>query len=318
MFGEPYNQAVSFTEGYKVHYHNHDSFDEHHNCQTKNMKKLLIVFCLTVIYMIAEFVGGVLSNSLALMADAGHMLSDAAALGISVAAAWISLRPASFTKTYGYHRAEIFAALINGLALVIISSVIVYEAYLRVVNPPEVQAPLMIIVAFGGLVVNIIAASILHGSSQDNINVKGAFLHVLGDLLGSVGAVVAGFAIYFFDFYLADPIISFVIAALILLSAFRIIGESVNVLFEASPSHIDVEAVQNTLLALPNAKYVHHLHVWSISSGKVAMSVHIVVNDYGNHQILYDARNVLKEKFGINHSTIQIEPEDFDSESCVF
>jgi cobalt-zinc-cadmium efflux system protein len=301
-----------------VAYHNHDEYHEHHSNQTKNMKKLLIIFAMTVVYMIAEFVGGLLSNSLALMADAGHMLSDAAALGISIVAAWLSLKPASYSKTYGYHRAEIFAAFINGIMLVAISGVIIYEAYIRLMSPPEVKAPLLIIIATGGLLVNVASANILHSSSNDNINVRGAFLHVLGDLLGSLGAVIAGLCIYFFGFYLADPIISFVIAVLILVSAFRLIGESVDILLESSPSHIDVEAIQKALMALDGVVEVHHLHVWSISAGKVAMSVHIVVSDYGNHQILYDARNFLKHEFGINHATIQIEPVDFDSEKCVF
>lgn len=284
----------------------------------KNIEKLWLVFGLTVLYMFAEFLGGYMSNSLALMADAVHMLSDAVALGLSIFAAWLSMKPATFEKTFGYHRAEIFAAFLNGVMLLAIVGFIVYEAFLRLKNPPDVNAPILIFVATGGLLVNIISAKILHASCKDNLNVKGTYLHVLGDMLGSLGAVIVGIAIFFFDLHILDPIISFVIASLILLSSFSLISEALDILFEASPAHIDVQRINNALLALPMVVEVHHLHVWSISSGKTALSVHIVTSTADLCQILVSAQKLLKENFGIDHVTIQVEPPNFSEGQCSF
>lgn len=284
----------------------------------ENIKKLWLVFGLTVFYMLAEFVGGYISNSLALMADAVHMLSDAAALGLSIFAAWLSMKPANFEKTFGYHRVEIFAAFLNGVMLLAIVGFIVYEAILRLKNPPDVNAPILIWVATGGLLINIISAKILHSSCKDNLNVKGTYLHVLGDMLGSLGAVIVGIAILFFDLHILDPIISFLIASLILLSAFGLISEALDILLEASPSSINVESINNALLELPTVEGVHHLHVWSISSGKTALSVHIVTSSTDLCQTLIAAQTLLKEKFGLDHVTIQVEPPNFSAEQCSF
>lgn len=268
--------------------------------------------------MLAEFWGGYFSNSLALMADAVHMLSDAMALGVSIFAAWISMRPATFQKTFGYHRAEIFAAFFNGIMLLAIVGFIVYEALGRLKNPPDINAPILIVVATGGLIINIISAKILHSSKEDSLNVKGAYLHILGDMLGSFGAVVVGIAILFFDLHILDPIISFFIASLILVSAFRLISEALDILLEASPANIDVESINNALLELPMVEGVHHLHVWSISSGKTALSVHIVTSSPDLCETLLVAQKLLKEDFGINHVTVQIEPPNFSDGHCSF
>lgn len=278
-----------------------------HDHKKQNIKKLWMVLCITLLYMVAEFAGGYISNSLALMADAAHMLSDAAALGLSIFAAWLTMKPATFERTFGYHRTEIFAAFINGVMLFAIAGFIVYEAINRIANPPDINALVLIFVALGGLVVNIVAARILHSSDEQNLNIKGAYLHVLGDMLGSFGAIVAGLAIYFFDYHLLDPIISFVIAALILVSAIRLISETVNILLEASPAGVNVESIHQALLCIQDVIEVHHLHVWSITSGKVSLSVHLVTTNPDFQSVLCDAQKMLKEDFDIDHVTIQVE-----------
>lgn len=273
---------------------------------------------MTVLYMFAEFVGGYISHSLALMADAAHMLSDAAALGLSIFAAWLSMKPANFEKTFGYHRTEIFAAFLNGVMLFVIAAFIIYEAFNRIANPPDINAPILIFVASGGLIINVASAMILHSSEEQNLNIKGAYLHVLGDMLGSFGAIVAGLAIYFFDYHLLDPIISFVISALILFSAFRLVSETVHILLEASPEGLNVANIHQALLCLPDVIEVHHLHVWSITSGKVALSVHLVITSENYQEVLCDAQKLLKETFEIDHVTIQVEPPDFCDGEATF
>lgn len=290
-----------------------------HNCHSHNNrtnKRLGIILGLTGIFMIAEFIGGVYTNSLALTADAGHMLSDVGALALSYFSIWISNKPASSEKTYGYFRTEILAAFINGIALVAIALFIIYEAFIRMFMPPEVKAPIMITIAIGGLIVNLIGAFLLHKDSKENLNIQGAFLHIIGDLLGSIGAIIAGIIILRWHFYLADPIISIVIALLILYSSINLINEAVNVLLEAAPSHLNVETIKTALLEIPDVKGVYDLHVWSISSKKIALSVHIITEFLDNKNILSNISNMLKEKFDIHHSTIQIEPEDFDENEC--
>ena len=271
---------------------------------------------LTALFMVAEFAGGFYANSLALTADAGHMLSDVAALALSYFSIWISKKPASPEKTYGYLRTEVLAAFINGVTLVLIAFFIVYEAIMRLFAPPEVKTPIMIIVAIGGLIVNLIGAVLLHSDSKDNLNIRGAFLHIIGDLLGSIGAIVAGVIIFYWHYYLADPIISIIIALLVLYSSIKLIIEATNVLLEATPAHINVETIKTALLESPNVIDVHELHIWSIASNKIALSVHIVTKFLDNEKILCDIDKLLKDKFNIFHSTIQIEPEGFDDKGC--
>jgi cobalt-zinc-cadmium efflux system protein len=266
--------------------------------------------------MIVEFIGGIYTNSLALTADAGHMLSDVGALALSYFAIWISSKPATPQKTYGYFRTEILAAFINGITLVGIALFIIYEAYLRIATPPEVKASTMIIIAIGGLIVNIIGAFLLHKESKENLNIQGAFLHIIGDLLGSIGTIIAGIIILRWNFYLADPIISIIIALLILYSSISLINEAVHVLMESTPSHINVETIKESILEIPEVIDVHDLHVWSIASNKIALSVHVVTNYLENQQILCTIDNLLKEKFNIEHSTIQIEPVNFHESGC--
>jgi len=295
-----------------VHAHEHEGFEE------KNQYKLGIILILTAGYMVAEFFGGLYTNSLALMADAGHMLSDVAALGLSFFAIWLSLKPASPQRTYGFYRTEILAAFINGLALVGIAVFIIYEAYTRISAPPEVKAPVMVVIATGGLMINIIGAMLLHRSSKESLNIKGAFLHIIGDLLGSVGTIIAGLIIWIWGFYLADPIISFIIAALILFSAVRLVIEASNILLESTPSHISTEAIREAILELPFVDDVHDLHVWSISSKNIALSVHVVTDTSDSAKILCIIDDLIQEKFGIHHLTVQIEPPGFHEGVCSF
>jgi cobalt-zinc-cadmium efflux system protein len=259
--------------------------------------------------MVVEFVGGILTNSLALLSDAGHMLTDVAALSLALLAGWFATRPATPRKSFGFHRTEILAALVNGVAIVVIAVFIVLEAVERIGAPPEVKSGPMLVVAGVGLLVNLVAAWLLHREHSHNLNVQGALLHVLGDLLGSVGAVTAAIVMLTTGFTLADPIISFVIAALIILSALRLIRRSVDVLLEGTPAHLDLEEIRQALVEVPGVSEVHDLHVWTITSGFESLTAHLVVDPARPlQQVLAASRGLLSERFGIDHSTLQ--PED--------
>ncbi len=280
--------------------------------------KLGIVLFITFAYMVAEIIGGILSNSLALLADAGHMLGDIFALGMSFIATWIILKPASAEKTYGYYRAEILVALVNGLILIGIAGYILHEGIQRFLSPQEVVAPLMIAIAVGGLIVNLTGISILHSSAKQNLNIKGAFLHIIGDTLGSIGAISAGIIIYFYKFYYADIIISFIIAVIITVNAIRLIIESSNILLEGTPKNIDINEIKTTLLDIPEVKRVHEFHVWSISLQRIALSIHVVSDHHDSHEVLCKVDKILRERFNIHHLTIQVEPSGFPEKSCDF
>ncbi|MUV36288.1 Cadmium, cobalt and zinc/H(+)-K(+) antiporter [Lentibacillus sp. JNUCC-1] len=296
--------------------HNHSH--EHH---TDNKKVLFISFLIIFGFMIVEAIGGFLTNSLALLSDAGHMLSDAASLGLSLIAFKIGTKKATESKTYGYSRMEILAAFINGITLIVISVYIFYEAYKRFLEPPEVSASMMIIAAIG-LVVNIVVAwMLMRGDSKENLNIRSALLHVFGDLLGSIGALVAGVLILLFSWNIADPIASVVVAILIISSGIRITRDAAHVLMEGKPDNINVEDIHNELVGITEVKDAHHLHVWSITSDFPALTCHLVVDsDVDRDKILVAAQKMLKNKFGISHSTIQIEGKNTatntEGESC--
>jgi len=292
------------------HSHGHDHSGHSHS--TANRKRLLLTLVLAAGYMIAEIVGGLISNSLALLADAGHMFSDVASLGLSVFAIWIANRPAGSQRTFGYYRAEILAALVNGTTLVAVSFFIVYEAWHRFSDPPEVQGGLMMWIAVGGLVVNLFGLAVLHGGKEHSLNVRGAWLHVLSDTLGSVAAIVAGILIQNFGWYIADPIISAVISLLVVVSAWRLLSDSVWVLMQAAPAHINVPELCSALVETPGVLEVHDLHVWTITSGMDSVSCHIVSDGTQAYdELLQRVRDVVIERFSIDHVTIQIEPEGF-------
>ena len=270
-----------------------------------------MVLLLTVAYMVAEVIGGYVTNSLALLSDAGHMLTDVGALALAIFALWFASRPVTVKKTYGYYRMEILAALANGVALIVISLLISYEAVQRIKAPPAVRGFEMMLIATGGLVVNIVSAFALHSASEHNLNIRGAFLHVVGDALGSVGAVASGALIWQRGWVLIDPIISIAVCLLIVYGSWQLIRESVNILLEGTPSHISVRAVIDAMGAVEGVANVHDLHVWTISSGNEALSAHVTILPGSSHKETLDTlQERLREEFDIGHVTIQIESPD--------
>lgn len=266
--------------------------------------------------MIAEAVGGWLTNSLALIADAGHMLTDVAALTLTLSAIWFGSRAATSRKTYGYYRLEILAAFINGIALVLLSVWIVIEALERWNAPQEVAGLQMSLIAAGGLGINLIAAFLLHADHKHDLNMRGAFLHVMGDLLGSVMAIAAGLLILSLGWIWADAVGSILISLIIVLSAWRLILESVNVLLEGTPAHIDLELVEAAITETPGVAGIHDLHVWTIASGRDALSAHISHDDSVSHSdLLQIVRRKLHDRFGIDHLTIQMETLSNEAEA---
>ena len=266
--------------------------------------------------MLAEAFGGWYTNSLALLADAGHMLTDVAALTLTLFAIWFATRPATSKRTYGYYRLEILAAFVNGIALVLISIWIIYEAVERWREAPLVLGQELTLIAAGGLAVNVIAAFLLHSDHGHDLNIRGAWLHVMGDLLGSVAAIVAGVLIITFGWVWADAVVSVLISLIIILGAWRLILESVNVLLEGTPRHIELAAVERIILDTEGVAGVHDLHVWTISSGIEALSAHISHDESIQHsELLAIVRNRLHESFGIDHLTIQMETLDLEAEA---
>jgi cobalt-zinc-cadmium efflux system protein len=271
------------------------------------LTRLGIVLGLTLVFMIIEAIGGWLSGSLALLADAGHMLTDAGALALSLLGALIALRPANDSKTYGYQRWEILAALINGAALFGIAAWVMVEAVQRIQHPQPIRAQLFLIVAAGGLLVNLVSLRILHGMRHGSLNTRGAYLHVLGDALGSAGALGAAAIIAVTGWTLADPIISIALALLILVGAWRLLRESTDILLEAVPNHVSMLEVQRRMLNVPGVTAVHDLHVWTVTSGMVAMSGHAIVPELGSHPDVLERIRVEMARLGIAHVTIQLE-----------
>jgi cobalt-zinc-cadmium efflux system protein len=274
------------------------------------IRRLWWVLGLTATFLVVEAVGGWIAGSLALLADAGHMLTDVGALGLSLLTAWIARRPANDEKTYGYQRWEILAALVNGTALFGIAGWVVVEAARRIGEPPPVRVGLFLGVAVAGLAVNLISLRILHGTHQHNLNTRGAYLHILGDVLGSVGAIAAAVVIGLTGWRLADPLISIAIALLILIGAFRLVRESTEILLEAVPKNVSMSEVQRRMLGVAGVTAVHDLHVWTVTSGLVAMSGHAVVPELTTHPDVLEGIRSEMAGLGIRHVTIQLEVED--------
>jgi cobalt-zinc-cadmium efflux system protein len=274
-------------------------------------RRLLWTLGLAAAYMLAEVVGGWLTGSLALLADAGHMLSDVAALGLSVFAIRIARRPPTPTRTYGHHRTEILAALVNGAMLVAISIFVMIEACRRLAAPPAVNAPVMMAVAAGGLLFNIVGMQLLAAGREENLNVRGAWLHVATDALGSLQTIVAGGLIWWLGWRWADPAASIVIALLVIWSSWSLLRDAVAVLMEGAPRHLDVVQVREALICLPGVVGVHDLHVWTITSGRDALSAHLVVGESSQRgKTLEQVRGTLAERFGIKHVTVQLEHDE--------
>ena len=259
---------------------------------------------------IAELVGGWLTNSLALLTDAAHMFTDVAALALTLFALWVAARPASDSKTFGYARAEILAALVNGVVLWVMVVLIVLEAWTRLHDPPPVRAGGMLAVAVAGLLVNVFVAMRLHEHQASSLNLRGAYLHVLSDLLGSIGAIVAGVVILATGWDAVDSLVSILIAGLILFSSWKLVREAVDVLMEAVPPHVDVERLEQALAAVPGVEEVHDLHVWTLTTGRYALSAHVVArNRVGDNVLLAAMTAVCLQGFRISHTTIQVEHE---------
>ncbi|ANU20539.1 cation transporter (plasmid) [Planococcus maritimus] len=288
---------------------------DHDHAHGRNKKTLLISFLIITVYMVVEAIGGFLTNSLALIADAGHMLSDSISLGIGFLAFTIGEKAADQAKTYGYKRFEILAAVFNGVTLVLISLYIFYEAYHRFSDPPEVATTGMLIIAIIGLLVNILVAWILTrgGDTKDNLNLRAAFLHVLSDLLGSVGAITAALLIIFFGWAWADPLASVVVAILVLISGWRVTKEAIHVLMEGTPTDVSIDRITDTIEKIPGVNNIHDLHVWSITSGKNALSGHVVIENglsFEESQLILREIEAAMIKQQITHITIQLESQD--------
>ncbi len=283
----------------------------------RDTRALTVTLALVAAYMVAEIVGGIVTNSLALLADAAHMLGDAAALGLALFAIWFARRPATAKHTYGFYRTEILAALANGATLVAIAISIIVSASGRFRVPPEVRGGLLIVIAGGGLLVNLVGLWVLRAEhdtgARGSLNMHGAWLHVLTDTLGSVQAIIAGVLIWTVGWHWVDPLASVMIALLVVYSAWELLRASTAVLMEGAPGHIDVDEVREAILATPGVGAVDDLHVWTITSGLEAISVHVLAcDDRPPRTLLNEVRAMLRTRFRIDHVTIQVETESCD------
>lgn len=288
----------------------HSHYSEHEKMSAAGSRALKINLGIAITIMIVEVIGGIMSNSLALIGDAGHMLVDSLALGLSLFALNIARKPATSTKTYGFHRAEIIAALANGTTLLLLSAFVFYESYNRILSPPEVKTSLMLGVAGIGFIANSAGILLLRRSGKANLNIKAAFWHIIGDAITSLGVIAAALAIRFTGWGYADPVIAIFIGIIIMVGAVQLVRESVNILLEAVPKQIVVEKVVGTLKELENVEEVHDIHIWTITSGIYAMSAHLVVKDLMVSQcagILEQAGHTLADTYNITHTTLQLE-----------
>ncbi len=303
--------STSYTKSARGHQHGgaHQGIG-HSHARDSSVRSLRIALVLTAALLVLEVVGGVLSNSIALLADAGHMLTDVAALALALFVAWYSKQPETPTKTFGYLRWEILAAFVNGATLLLISAWILWTAIVRLRAPEAVAGGLMLSVAAAGLLVNLVAARVLVGGSNRNMNTRGAYLHVLGDLLATIGTLAAAVAIRYTGWLMADPIASILTTVLIMNGAWRLVRESVDILLESTPAHIPLPAVRGQLEAIPGIESVHDLHVWAVTPAFVAMSAHCVVRRPERHQHVLGHVHDAMQLFGIQHVTIQLERED--------
>jgi cobalt-zinc-cadmium efflux system protein len=283
-----------------------------HQETTSNYRRLQFTLAIVLAIMVVEVLGGIFSGSLALLGDAGHMLVDALAIGLSLFAIRAARRPATTTKTFGYHRAEILAALANGVVLVLVSAFIFYEAYHRFIEPPAVKTPLMLTIALIGLFGNLGGVLLLNRGSRRSLNVKAAFWHVLGDTVSSVGVIIAGIIILLTGRYLADAIAAVAIGIIILWGAVRIVRESANVLLEAVPEDVETSQVIDLIQQIPGVNEVHDIHIWTITSNIYALSAHLVIDDQmvsRSIDIVKTVRQELAKRFNISHTTLQLECE---------
>ena len=285
-----------------------DSGHQHDHHRGASQRVLAVVLALNAVYMVAEVAGGWYANSLALLSDAGHMLTDVAALVLSLMAVRFASRPATPAKTYGFYRLEILAALVNGVTLIGLSVLICYEAWHRFRQPEPVEATVLIWIATGGLAINLISAWLLSKSHQESLNMRGAFLHVISDLFGSVVAIAAGLLVLWGGWTWADPAFSLIISLLIITSSWKLVSAAVNVLLEGTPAHINTATVEQEMKKLSGVRGIHDLHIWTITSGRHALTAHVIIDDMQEGpRILRDLRVMLAERFELAHSTIQLE-----------
>lgn len=290
------------------HSHNHAGHSHAHAPDSK--KGLLIALTITGGIMLLEFFGGLVTDSLALLSDSGHMLGDTVSLALSLVAMIFAVKPASRNNSFGFFRLEIMAALFNGITLFVIAGFIIWEAIQRFSSPPEVASGTMMMIAAVGLLANLISAWALMRKSnlQENINIRSAYLHIMSDALGSIGALLAGLVMKLFSWYIADPIISVLVALLILKGAWGVIQQAFHILMEGTPLNVNTHDIQEALLRIDGVIDVHDLHVWSITSGLDALSAHLLIHDNKDPQsVLQEAVNAVEEQFGIHHATVQIE-----------
>ncbi len=303
------------------HKHDHDHGHAHaHEADAGNLKRVLVALVLTGLFMIVEVIGGIISGSLALLADAGHMLTDTMALALAAVAFHVSKRPADGNLTYGYQRFQILAAFVNGLSLLLVVGWILYEAVERFIAPRDILGQTMLVVATAGLVVNVIAFAVLHSGDQENLNIRGAALHVAGDLLGSVAAIVAALVIIYTGWTLIDPLLSVAVAVLILRSAWALVKRSAHVLLEGAPDWLDVSDMQQRIAAnVPGVTEIHHVHVWGLTPQQLMMTMHVVIGDEVASQsaVVRGVKAFVQQEYGIGHSTIEVEIDGCaDTEGC--
>lgn len=298
-----------------AHSHSHGHVGHsHHHFQGEAPQVIFRAILVTVVFMAIELIGGWYANSLALVSDGAHMLTDVGAMLLSLFALWVARRPSTPTMSFGYHRAEILGALVSGLMIWLISGVLVYEAILRMSSPPEVEGPIVFVVATIGLIANLLSMWMLNKARHHNMNVRAAYLHLLSDSLGSLGAIIAGAILWFTDWKIVDPIVTIFFAILMLFSSWSLIKEAVGVLMESTPNHIDPKQITKDLLAIPQVEEAHDLHIWTVSSGRLALSVHLISP---SSEVLLAANELLEKKYEIRHTTIQVEhPKTFKSERC--
>jgi cobalt-zinc-cadmium efflux system protein len=308
---------VHIHHGGHGHGHEHHHDDDHGHSRDKSPSAIVKAIIITAIFMVVEFFGGWWANSLALVSDAAHMLTDIGALLLSLFAIWVAKRPASSSMSFGWHRAEILGALVSGLLIWALAGFIIYEAVQRLQDPPGVQGLMVFVVATFGLAANLASMRLLHSSKHENMNVRAAYLHLLADTMGSVGAVVAGLVLWLTGWRPIDPIITLLFAGLMLVSSWSLVKEALAVLMESTPSHLDPLQVKTELTSISGVRECHDLHIWSVSSGRLALSVHLITTGSAAGDVLGAANRLLQEKYGILHTTIQIEnPDQFQSERC--
>ena len=300
------------------HHHDHDHAHHHdgeedghqHDHQHHLQGKFRFAILLTTFVFGVELVGGILSNSLALLSDAAHVFSDSLSLIMSWLAIYLSTRPATSSRTYGYHRTEVFAAFINGVSLIAISGWIFYEAVQRFMEPEPVKSKEMLVVAIFGFVANMAIVWLFHGEGHKNLNVRSAVLHVIGDALASVGVIVGGVVIYYTSWFIVDPILSCAIGLVVLVGAVRVTKEAVHILLEGSPKHADAQKVAACISTIDAVKDVHDMHIWSLCSNYLALSTHVSIAEdasKSSHDLRQEINDKLQTQFGIFHTTIQIE-----------